>query len=135
DLSINARLDLAVKEGVDLTFPRTTSLPRYPVADKFRCAACLVARWIEPQVAQQHEHVHGGIPPAVPCRAAPRPVGRLETKQPCPIVFGSNPRALSLDFFCRRTNQVPHHLPTDRRVRIEQPLYHRPLRLWSLPLW
>ena len=66
--------------------------------------------------------------------AAP-PVGRLESKQPCSSAFGSNPRALGRAFFCRRTSQVPHHLPSDRRVRIEQPLYDRPLRLWSLPFW
>jgi hypothetical protein len=71
-LPIDARLDLAVKKGIELTL------------------------------------VGGHTPSPLPGR-------------------GQGPmRALGRGFFCRRTNQVPHHLPADRRVRIEEPRYDRP---------
>ena len=61
--------------------------------------------------------------------AAPphRPSAPLEGEQPRARALGGDPRALGRDFVRGRTDQVPHHLPADRRVRIKQPPYDRSL--------
>jgi len=71
NLPIDARLDFALKEGIALAFPRTTSVPRHPVADAIHRAACMIARRIEAHVPQQHQNVHGGVPTTVPRPAPP----------------------------------------------------------------
>ena len=78
NLPVDAGLDLALKEGIAVTFPRATSVPRHPVADEIHRAACLIARRIETHVPQQHQDVHGGVPPTVPRRAAPPAIGPLK---------------------------------------------------------
>ncbi|SRR6266536_82990 len=45
---------------------------------------------------------------------------------PYVIMLGGDPRALGRDVR-GRTDQVPHHLPADRKVRVKQSLYDRPL--------
>ena len=62
--------------------------------------------------------------PLVPRRASPRPVGPLEGEQPSARALGGDPRALGRDLVRGRTDQVSHHLPADRRVRIKQPPYN-----------
>ena len=133
DLPVDAGLDLAFEEGIAVTFLRAASLPRHAVADEAHRAARLVARGIETHVPQQHQDVHRGVPPAVPRRAAPPPVGPLEGEQPRARALGGDPRALGRDLVRGRIGQVAHHLPADRRVRIKQPAYDRALWLRGLP--
>ena len=118
---------------IAVTFLRATSLPRHPVADEAHRAARLLARGIETHLPQQHQGVHGGVPPAVPRRAAPPPVGPLEGEQPRARALGGDPRALGGDLVRGRTDQVSHRLPADRRVRIKQPLDDRSVWLRGLP--
>src|SRR5262245_1070007 len=47
--------------------------------------------------------------------------------------FSSDFCALGFDLLNGCIGQVPHHLPADRRVRIEQPLYNRVLWLSGSP--
>ena len=121
-LPVDAGLHLAGEEGIAVAFRRAAPLPRHAVTDEAHRAPCLVARGIETHLPQQHQDVHGGVPPAVPRRAAPPPVGPLEGEQPRTRALGGDPRALGRDLVRGRIGQVPHHLPADRRVRIEQPV-------------
>src|SRR5207249_8207981 len=120
-LAVDARLDLAREEGIAVAFLRAASLPRHAVADEARRAPCLGARGIETHFAQQRQDVHRGVPPAVPGRATPPAVGRLQGEQPRASALGGDPRALGRDLLRGRIGQVPHHLPADRRVLVEQP--------------
>ena len=131
DLPVDAGLHLAGEEGIAVTFLRGPALPGHAVADEAHRAARLVARGIETEVPQQHQDVHGGVPPAVPRRAAPRPVGPLQGEQPRAPALGGDPRALRRDLLGGRTGQVSHHLPADRRVRIKQPLDDRSVWLFG----
>jgi hypothetical protein len=108
-------------------------VPGHAVADEAHRAACLVARGIETEVPQQHQDMHGEVPPPVPRCTAPRPVGVLEGEQPRARALGGNPCALRRDLLRGRIGQVPHHLPADRQVRVEQPPYDRSPRLRGLP--
>ena len=73
-----------------------------------------------------HPRFHAAPPhrPSVPWRASSLRASAL----------GSDPRALGRDFFGRRADQVPHHLPADRRVGIKQPLYDGRLHPQLAPL-
>src|SRR5205809_5144519 len=97
-------------------------LPRHVVADEAHRPPCLRARGVETQVAQQPQDVHRGVPPAIPSRASPPAIGVLQAEQPCAPAPGGDPCTLGRDLIRRRTCQVPHHLPADRRVRVEQPV-------------
>ena len=121
-LSIDTGLQLTGEEGIVITLLRAATLPGHAVTDEAHRATCLVAGRIETQVPQQHQDVHGGVPPTVPRRAAPPPVGPLEGEQPRAHALGGDPGALGRDLIRGRTDQVSHHLPADRRVRIKQPL-------------
>ena len=112
------------KKGLPSHSSGPAAPPGHVVADEAHRAARLVARGIETQVAQQHQDVHGGVPPAVPGRAGPRPVGPLQGEQPRAHALGGDPRALGRDLIRGRTDQVSQHLPADRRVGVEQPLRH-----------
>jgi hypothetical protein len=128
DLPVDARLNLAGEEGVIVRFLRTASLPRHAVANEAHCSPRLAAGGIETHLPQERQDVHRGVPPAVPRRAAPPPVGRLESEQPRSCAFGRDPCTLGRNLASGRIGQVAHHLPGDRRVRIKQPLYDRSLR-------
>ena len=123
DLPVDAGLDLAGEEGVVVRFRRTASLPRHVVADKAHRASCLVAGGIETHLPQERQDVHRGVPPAFPRRAAPPPVRRLEGEQPRARALGRDPCTLGPDLVRGRMSHVAHHLPADRRVRIDQPAY------------
>ena len=110
------------EEGIAVALLRAASLPRHAVADEAHRAPCLGARGIETHFPQQRQDVHRGVPPAVPGRATPPAVGRLEGEQPRASALGGDPRALGRDLLGGRISQVPHHLPADRRVRVEQPV-------------
>src|SRR6185503_1770440 len=97
DLPVDAGLHFAFEEGIAPAFRRATSLPGYPVANETHRAARLFARWLETQLPQEHQDVHGGVPPAVPRRAAPAPVGCLEGEQPRARALGGDPRSLARD--------------------------------------
>jgi hypothetical protein len=116
-----------------MTDLRAATLPSHAVTDESHRATCLVARGIEAQVPQQHQDVHRGVPSTIPRRAAPLPVGPLEGEQPGARALGGDPRALRRDLLRRRTGQIPHHLPADRRVGIKQPPYDRSLWFRDLP--
>ena len=94
---------------------------------------CPIAGGIKTHLPQQHQDVHCGVPPVVPRRTAPPPVGRLEGKQPRPVPSVATRRASGRDLLRRRTDQVSHRLPADRRVRIKQPLCDRPAWFRGLP--
>jgi hypothetical protein len=69
-------------------------------------AARLVARGIETHVPQQQQDVHGGVPPAVPRRAAPPPVAPLK---------GEQPRARALEASALRSPNNPRSLAARAR--------------------
>ena len=73
--------------------------------------------------------MHRRVPPAVPRRATPPAVGRLEGEQLRAGALGRDPCTLGRDLTHGRMRQVAHHLPADRRVRIEQPAHERALRI------
>jgi hypothetical protein len=133
-LPVDAGLHLTGEEGVVVTLLRAAALPGHAVADEAYRAACLVAGGIETEVPQQHQDVHGRVPPAVPRRAAPPAVASLEGEQPRAPALGGDPRALGRDLLGGRAGQVSHRLPADRRVRIKQPLYDRFVWLRGLPV-
>src|SRR5947207_2142561 len=83
-LAVDAGLHFALEETVAIALRWPAALPGHLVTHKAHRAACLVTRWVESEVAQQHEGVHCGVPPAVPRCAAPLPVGRLEGDQARP---------------------------------------------------
>src|SRR5262249_4401629 len=124
---VDAGFQLTGEEGIVVTFLRAATLPGHAVTNEAHRAARLVARGIETHVTQQQQDVHGGVPPTVPRRAAPPPIGPLQGEQPCARTSSGDSCTLSRDLVRRRTDQVPHHLPADRRVRIKQPLYDRTL--------
>ena len=97
-LAVDAWLHLAFKEGIAVAFRRPATLPRHAVADEAHRTPRLRARGIEPQVAQQPQDVHRGVPPTVPRCAGPRPVGLLQGEQPRAPALGGDPRALGRDF-------------------------------------
>jgi hypothetical protein len=121
-LAVDAGFDLAREEGILVAFPRPASPPCHAIADEAHRAPRLAARGIETHFAQQRQHVHRGIPPAVPGRATPPAIDRLQREQPRTSALARDPRALDCDIFRGRVGQIPHHLPADRRVRIEQPV-------------
>ena len=121
DLPVDAGLDLADEERVVVRFLRTASLPRHAGTDEAHRTPCLVAGGIETHLPQERQDVHRGVPPAVPRRAAPPPIGRLEGEQPRARALGRDPCTLGRNLLRGRIGQVAHHLPADRRVRIEQP--------------
>src|SRR5207244_8212037 len=132
-LSIDTGLHLTGEERIVITLLRAATLPSHAVTDVYNRATRLVARGIETHIAQQHQDVHRGVPPTGPRCAAPPPIGPLEGEQLRTDALGGDPRALSRDLLRGRTGQVPHHLPSDRRVRIKQPLYDRSLWRRDLP--
>ena len=48
----------------------------------------------------------------------------LECEQPCSPALAGDLRPLRGDGLGRFASEIPHHLPPDRRVGIEQPLHH-----------
>ena len=101
---MSARLHLSGKEGVTVAFRRAATLPDHAITDEAHRAARLIARGIETHVPQQHQHMHGGVPPAIPRRAAPSPVGSLEGEEPRARALGRDPRALGRDLVRVRTD-------------------------------
>jgi hypothetical protein len=51
----------------------------------------------------------------------------------CPGCSEAGSPAFGCDLLRRRTDQVSHHVPVDRRVRIKQPLYNGSPRLRGMP--
>src|SRR5690606_29590917 len=125
DLTIDAGFHLANKEGVALVC--LPALPRHAVSDECQRTLCLLALRIETHIAQQRQDVHGGVPPAIPCHATPRPVLTLHGEESRSPALGGDLRPLCRHFRRWRIDQVSHHLPADRRVRIKQPVYNRTL--------
>ena len=122
DVAVDARLDLALEEpmvcprGLEVGIPPGGVLP-----DKADGATRLVALGIEPQPAQELEHVEGVGEIARPRPATPLAVGRLEREQPGAPALGRDPRPLGGDDVRRLVGQVAHHLPADRGIGVEQP--------------
>ncbi len=105
-LPVNARLDLACKEGIASAFLRATSLPRHPVSDEAHRPARLgCSQDPAPGLAAEGGHAswsptHGSMPPAPPA------VGPLQGQQPRAPALGSDPCALGRDLVRGRTDQV-----------------------------
>ena len=54
----------------------------------------------------------------------PLAVGSLKVEEPGTPTLGGNPRPLGGNDLVGLVHEVAHDLPTDRRVRIKQPLHH-----------
>jgi hypothetical protein len=121
DLRIDARLDLAGEERIVVALGRTAATPCHPIAHATNRTTCLDTRGVESHVIEQREDVHRGIPATVPRRAAPAAVRRLEREQARAYSLACDLRPLGSDRLGRRVGQVGHHLPANRRIRVEQP--------------
>ena len=122
DVAVDARLDLTLEKrvvgprGLEVWVPPGDSL-----ADEADRAPRLLALGIEPQPAQELEHVERVGVVARPRPAAPLAAGRLEREQPGAPALGRDPRPLGGDDVRRLAGQVAHDLPADRGIGVEQP--------------
>jgi hypothetical protein len=76
------------------------------VTDEAHRALCGSAGGVEPQFAQECQDVHRRVPPAIPGRAAPTPIGGLEGEQVRPPTLGCNKCTLCCNLIGRRVGQV-----------------------------
>ena len=125
DSAVDAGLRFAVKER-----PVVEPLKHEPLVDAVDHFASLLAGGVETEVHQDDESVEGnqqapvllrhiGSPPA---RArAPVAGGRLAGEKLGSPAFGCDARPLGCNRVGGGTGKVPHDLPTDGRVRIEEP--------------
>jgi hypothetical protein len=123
-LAVDARLDLAGEEAVTVDFRRAASLPRHPVANEIERASCGIGLGIESHLAQEHEHVHRGIPAPIPRGARPASVGTLEGEQVRAGALGCDPRALEREFRrgrIRSSRASPASGSTDRNRAASEP--------------
>ena len=65
------------RAAVTARIGRLMALSGRRTANEFHRATRLVARGIKAHFSQQHQDVHRGVPPTVPRRAPPSPVGPL----------------------------------------------------------
>src|SRR5262249_31136370 len=94
-------------------------LEHEPLVDAVDHSPSLAAGRIEPEVLQDHETVEGyeillWLPAPVPGR-------RLARKKLGSPAFACDARPLGRNHVAGFTGEVPHDLPTDSRVRIEEP--------------
>src|SRR6185436_9089295 len=110
----------AVDAGLDLAFEerRVTEFrpPGDPVTDEANRLASLLARRIEPQVPQEQQGIQVGPPVLRGDAIPPIAVRPLLAEEPGAPPFRGNPRPLGSHGLSRLTGEVPHDLPTDRRV-------------------
>src|SRR2546428_13967492 len=92
-----------------------------PLVDAVDHFASLLAGGVETEVLQDDESVEGNKQAAVLLRPAPVASRRLEGKKLGSPAFGCDARPLGCNGVGGFTGKVPHDLPTDGRVRIEEP--------------
>src|SRR6185369_12415897 len=82
--------------------------------------------WVETQAAQEQQREQVGAPVRRGDAVTPLAVGPLLVEELGAPAFRRDPRALGSHSLGRLVAEVPHDLPADRRIGIEQPLsYHR----------
>ena len=119
DSAVDAGLRFAVKER-----PVVERLKHEPLVDAVDHFASLLAGGVETEVLQDDESVEGNQQASVLLRQiAPAPVAgrRLEGEKLGSPAFGCDARPLGCNRVGGFTGEVPHDLPTDGRVRIEEP--------------
>ena len=123
--AVDAGLRFAVKER-----PVVEPLKHEPLVDAVDHFASLLAGGVETEVLQDDESVEGNKQASVllrqivsPPAGAPAPVAgrRLEGEKLGSPAFGCDARPLGCNRVGGFTGEVPHDLPTDGRVRIEEP--------------
>ena len=124
--TVDAGLRFAVKER-----PVVKPLKHQPLVDAVDHFARFFAGGVEAEVHQGDETVEGNKQAPVllrqivspPARARAPVSGRgLIGEKLCSPAFRCNARPLGCNRFGGFTGKVPHHLPTDGGVRIEEPL-------------
>ena len=125
--TVDAGLDLALEERRVTEFRPPGDL----VADEAHRPPRSLARRVQPQVPQEQQGVQVGPPLRCGDAITPLAVRPLKVEEPGAPTFRGNPRPLGGDDLVGLVGEVAHDLPTDRRVRIEQP---GPESIFSL-LW
>jgi len=99
----------------------------YPAFSKMRL---LIARMLSSSSTmrmvsfpQHRKDVHRRVPSAIPGPATPAAVGSLKGEQPRPHSLRGNPGAFGGEQFAGLPLQVAHHLPTNRRIRVQKPVH------------
>ena len=114
DSAVDAGLRFAVKER-----PVVEPLEHEPLVDAVDHFASLLAGGVETEVLQDDETVEGNEVPLRP--AAPVAGRRLAGEKLGSPAFGCDARPLGCNRVGGFIGEVPHDLPTDGRVRIEEP--------------
>ncbi len=120
DPAVDAGLRLAVKER-----PVVEPLKHEPLIDTVDHFASLLAGGVETKVLQDDERVEGNKQASVLLRPAPVASRRLAGEKLGSPAFGCDARPLGCNRVGGFTGEVPHDLPTDGRVRIEEPFEMR----------
>ena len=111
--AVDAGLRFAVKER-----PVVERLEDEPLVDAVDHVASLLAGGVETEVLQDDETPEGN---KVPLTAGPVAVRRLAGEKLGSPAFGCDARPLGCNRLGRFIGEVPHHLPADGRVGIEEP--------------
>jgi hypothetical protein len=126
DSAVDTGFRFAVKVGSVVE-----SLKHQPLVDAVDHPASLLAGGVETQVHQDRETVEGYKQVSIrlrqivsPPTGTPAPVAgsRLAGEKLRSPAFGRHPRPLGRNRVRGFTGEVPHHLPTDSRVRVDEPL-------------
>jgi len=113
DSAVDAGLRFAVKVR-----PVVVRLKHEPLVDAVDHSASLLAGGVETEVHQDDQTIEGNEVPLWPAPVAGR---RLEGEKLGSPAFGCDARPLGCNRVGGFTCEVPHDLPTDGRVRIEEP--------------
>src|SRR5579859_1843099 len=139
DFAVDARLDLAGKEGLAIVLPRNVLADPADGLPRFQSFG------IESESPQQHQAPRRGGPfrkeRALPLgwqgfppldrlsrgqsrgRAlVPLAVMPLERQQTCAPALARDSGTLGRDVLLGRVGEVAHDLPADRRIRVQQPI-------------
>src|SRR5258707_11198312 len=121
------RKDPSVDTGLDLAFEerRVAELlaPGAAVAHLVDGPSHPIARRVHTEIPQQLERVLGGDPGVLyERRAAPMAIGSLKVQQTSPPTLRGDMRSLTRNGRVRLGDQIPHDLPPNRRIRVEQPI-------------
>ena len=92
-----------------------------PLVDAVDHFASLLAGRVDTEVHQDDESVEGNKQASVLLRPAPVTSRRLECEKSGPPAFACDARPLGCNRVGGSTGEVPHDLPTDGRVRTEEP--------------
>jgi len=116
DSAVDAGLGFAVQER-----PVVERRKHQPLVDAVDHFASLPAVGVETEVHQDDQSVEGNKQAAVFLRPAPVAGRRLKGEKVGSPAFGCDPRPLGCNRVGGCTCKVPHDLPADGRVRIEEP--------------